>query len=210
MKKLILISVATLLAISACQKTELIEIVKLGAVEKTLYLPLEPGADTIDVLTFANYSVETYSGGEWLTMRNDGLQPSTRNKLPFRFAANNGYCRMAKVVLSQAERRDTVYLKQEGPLKESVSLSEHALNVPAEGGTFEIKSEIYLPSNDLHIFVSSEKAITSVVFEQGFLKVKFAPSTHKDSRIYTVRLYYINGWEEEVSDAVVFTQAPII
>lgn len=203
-------AVCATVLITACNKDEMIEVVRLGAVKKTMTEPYTPGRDTIRIVTYDNYSIDLAGDAGWIVLPCRGLLRADCKEIPFSFKANNGYRRMAKVTLSAGTRTDTVFIRQEGPLKETLTLDVHNLNVPAEGGTFTIDADVCIPSSGLRIIRSSETAITSAEYDNGVLKVVVAPSSFLDRRTYTVRLSFRTGWDEDISDEVVIIQEPII
>ena len=113
---------------------------------------------------------------------------------------------MAKVILSANERTDTVYIKQEGPLKDRLWLNDSEFDVPAEGGTYTTAIECFRYPDGVMVDVSSPLLTATV--SGGILTVSVAQTKSRDPKTYTASVYYIDGWGEHASAVVTFNQKP--
>ena len=194
-----------LVLLSGCNQGEFVDIIRLGALEKEITLSSGVSADTIKLITNVPYEVRVVSGADWLTLAGTGMVPSSRVEIPFRCKENIGWRRMAIVTLTASSRTDTVYVKQEGALKERIALKESLFDVPAEGGTYTTEVECYRYPDGILTEVSSRNLSASVA--NAVLTVTVAPTLARDPRSYTASVYYLDGWGEHAAATATFNQA---
>ena len=195
-----------LFVLMSCNKGDFLEIVRLGAVEKEMTVSSGAVEDTIKLVTNMPYKVQVVEGNEWLNLAATGEMPSSRLEIPFRCQENISWRRMAKVTLSANERTDTVYIRQEGPLRDRLYLNDSEFDVPAEGGTYTTAVECFRYPDGVMVEVSSPMLTASV--SGGILTVRVAPTKSRDPKTYTASVYYIDGWGEHASAVVTFNQKP--
>lgn len=112
---------------------------------------------------------------------------------------------MAKVTLSASDRVDTVYVKQEGPLTDRISLKDKSFNVPSEGGTYTTEVECFRYPDGMLVDLSNPAWEASI--QGNILTVKAAPATSRDPKVYTVTVYYLDGWGERAEAVATFNQS---
>ena len=190
--------------LTGCNEGDFLEIVRLGAVEKEMIVPAGAVEDTIILVTNMPYQVQVVEGNEWLKLAATGAMPSSRLEIPFSCQENISWKRMAKVTLSANERTDTIYIKQDGPLKDRLWLDDSEFDVPAEGGTYTTAVECFRYPDGVMVEVSSPMLTASV--SGGILTVNVAPTKSRDPKTYTASVYYIDGWGEHASAVVTFNQ----
>lgn len=195
------------LCAASCNRDEMVDVVSLGAREKVLVEPQTPGADTLKLLTNVPYEARILDGGDWLMLGGEGMMPSWRKEIPFRFEANHGYRRMALLTLTASTRVDSVFIMQEGPLEDRVYISRKTFDVPATGGEFSTEVECFRHPDSLAVSVSSTAVQAKCI--AGRLDVTVKPTRSRDPRSFTVTVYYLDGWGEKASDTATFNQKAI-
>lgn len=200
-----MIYMAALLLFAGCNQAELVDIVRLGAKEKEMTLAPSTVEDTIRLVTNMPYSVRVVSGEDWIKLAGYGLMPPSRTEIPFRCEANMGWRRMAKVALSAGSRADTVYIRQEGPLQDRISLKDKSYNIPAAGGTYKTEVECFRYPDRLLVDCSNKSWEASL--ESGVLTVIASPATSRDPKTHTVTVYYMDDWNEQAAAVATFNQA---
>lgn len=207
MKKGILILAALTQLMISCNYDEKVEVVCLGAREKTVLLSMSAAIDTISLVTNVPYEMYVVAGGEWLELAAEGLIPSYRKEMPFTVSDNSGYPRMAKVLLRASGRTDTVYVRQDGPLVDRVSVLDKTCTMGAAGGSFSTEVECLRYPDGVMVEVSLPKAVSSAVCAGGRLDVEVAPNLSRDSRVFTVKVYYMDDWNVQAYDTVTISQS---
>ncbi len=198
MKKRILTLLAAV-SICACQSLlpEKVDIVTLGILPESITVPATAGEDGVRVIADRDYSVEILSGQEWLT---PGISKS--DTLSFSFKENAGFRRSAVLKINADGREDRLVVKQEGPYKETLTLSTHSVTAPADGCQVVIRVLSNLPSDYFTVTASNDNVISKLRLTAYELSFVVLPTTNRDKRNYTVTVSYTDGWGETIEDSV--------
>lgn len=198
MKKRIITLIAAV-SVCACQSLlpEKVDIITLGIAPDSITVPAAAGEDGVRVIADRDYSVEILSGQEWLA---PGISRS--DTLSFSFKENEGFRRSAVLKISVGGREDLLLVKQEGPYRETLSLSEHSVLAPADGCAVNIRVYSNLPSDYFTVSASNDNVISKLRLTAYQLFFDVLPTTNRDKRNYTVTVSYTDGWGETIEDSV--------
>ena len=194
--------ILTLLAaasVCACQSLlpEKVDIVTLGMLPESITVPAAAGEDGVRVIADRDYSVEILSGQEWLT---PGISKS--DTLSFSYKENAGFRRSAVIRISADGREDRLVVKQDGPYRETLNLSDHSVTAPAAGCEVAIRVLSNLPSDYFTVTASNDNVISKLRLTAYELSFVVLPTSNRDKRNYTVTVSYTDGWGETLEDSV--------
>lgn len=199
---LILMASAVLMLTSCWDKAEYVELVKLGVcIEKDvdndykiLDLPsYEYGEAKIAIISNVDYDLQIVDEQEWLH-----VDQADMDTIYVSYPSNNGFARSAKMVLSYGHRVDTLCVRQPGRYSMTISLAETEILVPAEGGDYAVDVLTNVQTRDLAFEVSNSKVVKNVELSDNRLKFVVPPATSRDTKVYTVTVYAVDGWGERV------------
>lgn len=202
MRKTVLFGFAAA-CLCACQSMlpEKVDIVSVGIVPDDIEVAASAGEDGVRVIADRDYSVEVVSGADWLS---SGLAGS--DTLSFSFSANEGFRRSGRIRISACGRADELLVRQQGPFREKLSLSEHDVAAPVPGCSVSIRVLSNIPSDYFTATSSNDAAIDRLMLVSNVLSFDVLPTTNRDKRSYTVKVAYTDGWGEEISDSVTVIQ----
>ena len=205
MRNLAILSLLLCLILTGCwDKAEFVEPVSLGAREKTIVLKdCEWGDSTFYLISNVDYRLEILSGEDWLTITEAGA-----DSICFSFPSNNGFNRSADIRLSYGPRVDDLKVKQPGKYEMRVGLSEESLEVPVEGGSYQVDVLTNVLQRDLYVEVSSARNVTDVSLVSNRLSFTVPPASSFNPRTYTVTVYATDGWGERVEAVLELHQKP--
>ena len=185
-------------------KAEYVELVRLGARDKTIVLKdCEYGDSTFNIISNVDYKFEVLSGGDWLT-----VTEACADSICFSFPTNNGFKRSAEIRLSYGPRVDDLKVKQPGKYEMRLALSEKRIEVPVEGGTYQIDVRTNVLQRDLFVEVSSEKAIKDVSLADNRLTFTVPATSSFNPRTYSITVYTVDGWGERLEAVLELPQTP--
>jgi|GEM_PF-2636587 len=198
MRKYILTIIAVA-SVCACQSLlpEKVDIISLGIVPESITVPATAGEDGVRVIADRDYSTQILSGKEWLT---PGLSRS--DTLSFSFKANEGFRRSAVLNICADGREDRLLVRQEGPYRETLELSTHSVDAPAQGCSVKVRVFSNIPSDYLSVTASNDNVISKLRLTAYELFFDVLPTTNRDKRNYTVTVSYTDGWGEIIEDSV--------
>lgn len=210
MRNTVFIIAVSLLA-AACESMlpEKIDVVHLGVVRDStvradggVVVPATEGSAGVRIIADRDYSYEILSGSDWLRK---GLAKG--DTLSFSFSANGGFRRSAKIRIAADGREDFLLVKQKGTYSEALTLSEHNVAAPADGGPVQLRVLSNLPSDYFTASASDSQAIASLFLQSYMLSFTVLPTPIRDVRSVSVKVSCTDGWGDELSDTVVITQA---
>ena len=70
--------------------------------------------------------------------------------------------------------------------------------VPAEGGTYAVDVLTNVQTRDLAFEVSNIKAVKDVELSDNRLKFVVPAATSRDTKVYTIAVFAVDGWGERV------------
>ena len=176
-------------------KPEFIDVIRLGATEKTIeLLDCEYGDSTFYLISNVDYRLEVVSGGEWVTVtQNDA------DSICFSYPSNNGFRRSAELRISYGRRTDNLKILQPGKYEMRVEMSEQTIDVPATGGEYAVDVLTNVLRRDMYVEVSNDRMLTDVLLENNRLTFAVPEATSRDTKTYTLTVYAVDGWGERVS-----------
>ena len=200
----ILLSLLCFILTGCWDKAEFVKPVSLGAREKTIVLKdCEYGDSTFHLISNVDYRLEILSGEDWLTITEAGA-----DSICFSFPSNNGFKRSADIRLSYGHRIDDLKVKQPGKYEMRVELTEKSIEVPVEGGSYQVDVLTNVLQRDLCVEVSSARNVTDVSLVNNRIFFTVPPTGSFNPRTYTVTVYASDGWGERVEAVLELHQKP--
>jgi hypothetical protein len=219
MKNIFIFLVATLLLCVSCKEGFIyddgdhVNLVSLGAMEKSLECEPSAGTCSFNVLTNCDYEAQIIKGEEWISFYNGGgtILPLTANDkvLNINYQANSAGPRIARVVLVADTRRDTIAIKQRGLYDERVWVEgDTKLDVPVSGGSYDVQiGYSNILRKDLQIYTLQEEFVTNIALDEyNVLHFEVFPNGTQNPRAAEVVLKYVNGWEQTITQSIHITQ----
>lgn len=202
MKKILYMTVALIFSVS-CGKMlpDKFDIVRLGIAQDTVIAPARQVRIGAKVLSDRDYELTIETETPWLEVIS-----ATSDTLIFSLAENDGFRRSAVVRIGAAGREDKLRVCQEGKWKESVRLSESEVISPAAGMKVSARVISNLPSDCLKASTLDTRAISNLTLNDYILSFDVLPTTNRDSKLFTVKVYCTDGWEEEASAQITVRQ----
>lgn len=196
---------------------EYVDDIKLGAKEKVVECPSGYGECSFEVVSNCTYTAHIVEGAEWLsfTEKNDSEMVLNGNTtLSLSYTSNRGFRRCALLVLSSAERHDTLKVKQDGSYVQMLAANTQQIDVPGEGGEYHtgiqtnlIKRDLKFETVDMKGFPIIDK-VDRYDFSDNVFSFRILPSVSRDEKIFYVRIYTVDGWGEKISTDIKITQKP--
>ncbi len=182
---------------------EQIRIIELGATQKVITLPdTDPGSDQFTIYANCDWQYEQISGMEWLT-----VDSVSDDAMQFSFFGNNGFKRMARIVVFKENRRDTLQVRQRGLLAESVSIRSFSDVIPAGGGSGETVVETTALEREIIVEAENPQQFSSLYYSGHKLFFTLKPAVARDKKAYRVTLYFIDGWGERIEGSIQIFQS---
>lgn len=194
-KNLIILLAYLSVALTGCwNEPEYIDVIRLGARNKIISLETpEFGDSAFYLISNVDYKLEVISGEEWLT-----VNEVCADSITFSYSSNNGFRRSAEIELSFGARVDRLKVLQPGKYEMRLGLSSTLIDVPAEGGSFEVNLLTNVLQRDLELEVSNTKVISNAILNNNLLSFSVAPAASRDTKTYTISVFVIDGWGEKV------------
>ena len=196
---------------------EYVDDIKLGAKEKFVECPSGYGECSFEVVSNCAYSARISEGAEWLSFtgkEGSEIELSGSTTLSLSYTSNRGYRRCGVLVLSSAERNDTLRVKQEGSYIQAISADIQQIDVPGEGGEYHVGIQTNLIKKDLKFETVDMKGFPIIDkvdrydFSDNVFSFRILPSVSRDEKIFYVRIYTVDGWGEKISTDIKITQKP--
>lgn len=206
-----------ILAVSACLAScsspyypEYRPVVALGAETSSLVCENTEDYCRLSIISNVEYKAELISGYEWLSFA-DTEGPirmgSGNEAVEFKHMQNNNDKRVARLVLSCGERRDTVKIKQKGRFEDFLKIHdddkelfsmENGTRMPIswEGGEFSFRLRTTCLDYELSGWSSDKSIVNSFKFENGVCSFFVAANDEQQPRIVTFNISYVDGWED--------------
>ena len=192
---IILFAVLSVLMTACWNEPEFIDVIELGARNKVITLEThEYGDSTFHLISNVDYKLEVDAANDWLM-----IDEASADYIKFSYPANNGFKRSVRLVLSYMTRTDTLRVLQPGLYQERISFSESLVDVPSEGGTYSVDVLTNVQTRDLAFEVSNSKAIKNVSLADNRLWFTVPAATSRDTKVYTITVYAVDGWGERVA-----------
>ena len=211
MRKLLFIDIAIMAVLCSCTKfndAHFVDIVDVGAKQKTIDVDRNSGGCSFDVFASCGCVFTIESGWQWLSIdgaSGQSISFATDRRVNLSYNANNSFKRMAVILVTAPGRCDTLRVRQGGDYTESIAVSPSQASSAAEGGHFKTRILTNLMEQDL----KTECACTDVsnlAVVNGSLEFDLGPNETRNSRIVTVRLYVKDGWGEDVGAEFIVNQ----
>ena len=217
MKKIFGIVVAVSAFLASCSSPyypEYVPVVSLGANTSALVCEVEEGSASLNVISNVEYTASIISGSEWLSFADTESSVRTGNGntvLVFNHRKNNDDKRVAYLVLAAETRRDTVKIKQKSFFEDYLDINPEdraaeltlengtRMPLPEAGGEFDLRLNTSCMDHEIKFWTDRPDAIVDMKVENGVFSFRAMENVDSQPRIIVVRLYYIDGWDDERS-----------
>lgn len=215
MKKIFGIVVAVSAFLASCSSPyypEYVPVVSLGANTSALVCEVEEGSASLNVISNVEYTASIISGSEWLSFADTESSVRTGNGntvLVFNHRKNNDDKRVAYLVLAAETRRDTVKIKQKSFFEDYLDINPEdraaeltledgtRMPLPEAGGEFDLRLNTSCMDHEIKFWTDRPDAIVDMKVENGVFSFRAMENVDSQPRIIVVRLYYIDGWDDE-------------
>ncbi len=187
---------------SCWNKAEYIDPLMLGVrIEKDTDMPYkildlasyEYGEAKVAIISNVDYDLQLIDEQGWLK-----VDKATMDTIYLSYPSNNGFARSARLLLSYAHRTDELCVRQPGRYEMKIAFAEDEVMVPSEGGSYAVDVLTNVQTGDLYHEVSNSKTIKDVRLSDNRLEFSVPPATSRDTKVYTVTVYAVDGWGERV------------
>ncbi len=207
----------TILAVSACLASctspyypEYRPVVALGAETSAVVLENTEDFCKVAIISNVEYDATIISGSEWLSFADtEGVVRvgSGNEHVEFKHLQNNNNKRVAQLVLSAGERRDTIKFKQKGRFEDYLTIHdddkelfsmEDGTRMPVawEGGEITFRLRTSCMDHELSAWTSDKTIVNGFKFQNGVCTFNVAANDELQPRIVTFRISYVDGWSD--------------
>ena len=185
-------------------------VVALGA--ETSNLVCENTEDYCKLAIIANveYDATIISGSEWLSFvdtKGTVRRGKGNEAVEFKHLQNNNDKRVARLVLSADNRRDTIKIKQKGRFEDYLAIHdedkelfsmESGTRIPVawEGGEISFRLRTSCMDHELSGWSSDKTILNGFKFQNGVCSFFVAANDEQQPRIVTFNISYVDGWED--------------
>lgn len=212
MKKIfvMILAVAALASCSSPYYPEYRPIVSLGASTSNVVLENTEDFCKLSIISNVEYDATIISGSEWLSFADtEGtVRVGNRNEaVEFKHLQNNNNKRVAYLVLSAGERRDTIRFKQKGRFEDYLTVHdddkelfsmEKGTRMPIgwEGGEVSFRLRTSCLDHELSAWSADPTIVNGFKFENGVCTFQVAANDELQPRIVLFRILYVDGWDD--------------
>lgn len=215
MKKIfvMILAVAALASCSSPYYPEYRPIVSLGASTSNVVLENTEDFCKLSIISNVEYDATIISGSEWLSFADTegAVRRSKGNEhVEFKHLQNNNDKRVARLVLSAGERRDTIKFKQKGRFEDYIAIHDDdkemfsmddgtRMPVGWEGGEITFRLRTSCLDHELSAWSADPTIVNGFKFENGVCTFNVAANDELQPRIVLFRISYVDGWDDVVS-----------
>lgn len=216
MKKIFGIVVAVSAFLASCSSPyypEYVPVVSLGANTSALVCESVEGSSSLNVISNVEYTATIISGTEWLSFADaegDVRVGNGNTVLVFNHLKNNHVKRVAYVVLAAESRRDTVKVKQKCSAGFEDYLEVNAedkaeyftldngtrMPMPEAGGEYKLRLKTSCMDHQISFWTDRTDALVDFKMDNGVFYFRAKPNEDSQPRIMTIRLSYVDGWDD--------------
>ena len=212
MKKIfvMILAVAALASCSSPYYPEYRPIVSLGASTSNVVLENTEDFCKLSIISNVEYDATIISGSEWLSFADTEGTVRVGNcneAVEFKHLQNNNNKRVAYLVLSAGERRDTIRFKQKGRFEDYLTVHdddkelfsmEKGTRMPIgwEGGEVSFRLRTSCLDHELSAWSADPTIVNGFKFENGVCTFQVAANDELQPRIVLFRILYVDGWDD--------------
>ena len=214
MRKIFGIIVAVSAFLASCTSPyypEYVSIVSLGANTSALVCESNEGTASLKVISNVDYSATLISGTEWLNFVDtpEAVRYGSGNTvLVFKHKKNNVDKRVAYLVLAAENRTDTVKIKQKSIHEDYLQINADdkatyftvdngaRMSVPEAGGDYELRLTTSCLDEQISFWTDRTDALVDFKVVNGIFSFRAKENLDGQPRIMTIRLSYIDGWDD--------------
>lgn len=207
-------SVVCLAALScSLDETADIKLVELGTPleDNVCIIEAEGGEYALEIYSNGSYHIEMLDQSSWLTL--SAMKGSGDGTLTLTSTGNDEFKRMTSFALCSDvdERRDTVYVKQNGKIEASLSMGNTSMVVPGAGGESKASLSTNIPFEYFKVnvdyndpenvgWLDPEKVSMSGEGPDRTLSIWTEPNPDDVSvRTASLNLSFVDGWGDKVA-----------
>ena len=223
MKKNILNSIlsgAALLALAAgvqscgADEGDPVKISEFGAPKTEFQIGWQMDTVKIEVFSNEDFTVDFVDEVDWAELDTDGRGHTLSGDSKFNVicSTNEGFPRMASLLIATADRSDTLRIKQKGYKTPSIKLSNQNLAIMGDEAqiTTPVQTNLLIEdmTTDIEYTGGGEGWISDLSIMNGLLIMKVAANPQeKELRRANVILSFVDGWRKKTSVKLMLTQA---
>lgn len=213
MKKIFVIILAVSACLASCSSPyypEYRPIVALGAETSSLVCENTEDYCTLSIIANVEYNATLISGSEWLSFADtEGVVRTGKGneRVEFKHMQNNNDKRVARLVLSAGERRDTIKIKQKGRFEDYLTIHDddkglfsldNGTRMPVgwEGGEISFRLRTSCMDHELSTWTSDQTIVNGFKFQNGVCSFFVSANDELQPRIVTFHISYVDGWED--------------
>ncbi len=212
MKKIfvMILAVAALASCSSPYYPEYRPVVSLGASTSNVVLENTEDFCKLSIISNVEYDATIISGSEWLSFADtEGTVRvgDCNEAVEFKHLQNNNNKRVAYLVLSAGERRDTIKFKQKGRFEDYLTVHdddkelfsmENGTRMPIgwEGGEVSFRLRTSCLDHELSAWSADPTIVNGFRFENGVCTFQVASNDELQPRIVIFRISYVDGWDD--------------
>ena len=206
MKRLLIILIAVC-ALHACAQKEakVYEGTALGVVNKDIEVEALGGSCHVDVYSNGTYAIA--QGGASHTWISFPSSASGDDGFDVEVLTNDGVPRVASLVLSIGEHRDTVIIKQHGTKEAFFSLDNYGITLEKPAGRATLPVNTNIPLQDIVLTPGQGTDwIISLGIDQSGIHIDYAENATGTLRKGTFLITYSDGWGDKTEVICYITQ----
>lgn len=204
---------ALALATTACavDDGDIVNESELGAPTREYKIPAQRGSVKVKVLANSNWQAEFIDPyTDWAEIEN--TSNANDDVLQINYQTNDSYARMAKLRIFNAERTDTILIKQFGAITPELALATPNIVVAGSGGQVRTPFTTNLDMEDIQVEVSytnlnDPQWVTDYAYSNGYLFIDCDANPTENTRNARVKFSFTDGWGTVTSATLYQTQA---
>lgn len=203
MKRHLSTVIIVLALLTSCQEDGLVPFVELGAPVKEYITPAERNAVEIPVYANGKYTARFLEDVDWADISTKGGKRD--GSLYVMCTRNEGFKRSLKLLLESTvdSRVDTVLIKQQGSLSETLYMANTSLILSGAGGAHREDISVNLPADELNvdvIYPAADEWVGGYEISDGKLLIQATANEDEIApRTASMTISYLDGWGETMS-----------
>lgn len=191
-----------------------VTITEFGAPKREFQVGWQKDTVKIKVLSSEDFTIDFVEDVDWAEIDTDGRGNALSGDSEFNVicTTNDGFPRMASILIATSERSDTLFIKQKGYKTPSIKLPNQNLAIMGDEAQITTPVQTNLLIEDMSTEIDynggEEGWISDLSIMNGLLIMKVAANPHeKELRRANVVLRFVDGWKKETSVKLMLTQA---
>ena len=190
------------------------KISEFGAPKTEFQIGWQMDTGKIEVFSNEDFTVDFVDEVDWAELDTDGRDHTLSGDSKFNVicSTNEGFPRMASLLIATADRSDTLRIKQKGYKTPSIKLSNQNLAIMGDEAqiTTPVQTNLLIEdmTTDIEYTGGGEGWISDLSIMNGLLIMKVAANPQeKELRRANVIMSFVDGWRKKTSVKLMITQA---